>query len=58
MINSPEVTAFDFASAARARGPCDTRAKHSAALAPITRNPLTRSPPMDFCSTRFRTGLS
>src|SRR6185369_12004856 len=38
MTNSPAVTALDFASAARARGPSDTRAKHSAALATITRN--------------------
>ena len=38
MMNSPEVTAFDFASAARARGSCDARAKHSTALATITRN--------------------
>jgi hypothetical protein len=37
IMNSPEVTAFDFASAARALGPCDTRAKHNAAPATITR---------------------
>src|ERR1051325_3268270 len=38
ITNSPDVTAFDFASAACARGPCDTRTKLSAALATITPN--------------------